>query len=119
MFNKFFRKLSAMYSMIIDRITKLQIITDRMQSIFEHVVAIDRSLRLKELIFSISVIKNHQNHNDYNQKNNAVVDKKNLNHECNSLLTTMFDSIVQIIHLFLKDYFFESNVLFNSMNFFF
>lgn len=106
-----------MYNMIIDRITRLQTTTDQMQSIFEHVVAAGRPLRLKELALSIAVVERLQNHNNYDQIGSAAVDGRDLVHECSPLLTIMPDSTVQVIYSSLKDYFFGPNALSNPVGF--
>lgn len=109
--------LSAMYSMIVDRIARLHTATDRMQSILEHVVAAGRPLRLEELALSIAVVESFQQHGDYDQRGNAAADGRDLVHECSPLLTIMPDGTVQVIHSAFKNYLLEPDALSNPASF--
>ena len=115
--NKPPRELSAMYSMIIDRIARLHTATDWMQSILEHAVVASRPLRLEELVLSIAVAEGLQQHSDYDQRSNAAADERDLIHECSPLLTMMPDGTVQAIHSFFKDYLLEPDALSNPTDF--
>lgn len=111
------RGLSAMYSVIIDRIVRLYTATERVQLALEHVIAAGRPLRLEELSLSIAVVEGLQQHSDYNQRGHVAADRRNLVYECSPLLTIMPDGTVQVTYSSLKEYLLGPNALFNPAGF--
>lgn len=110
------RGLFIMYDSITDRFAR-QNNTKQVQRVLKYVIAATRPFHIKELALSVAVAEGLRQHEEYDQRDNATEDRKDLTHKCSPLLLIMPDDTMQIMHASLKDYFFEPNAQSNRASF--